>query len=320
MAIEYHCDEPQRSPVRVSSESALAGAARNAEPGDYIQVVGNYDNDVVWRADGTEGKPIHLDFSKAKMKNMIFEIEGDWIRLTRGDWRASQVTIEGNHCRVSRCHFHDGKTGGNSDKFNSAAWITRTASYSRIDHCLVENWIGRGIRQSRVRQGARDNIMDQNHMRRMSDGDNRNGRECMQIGSSDEFKLNDLNTHILYNLIEDHDLESEIVSVKANGNVIAFNTALDCRIGYFVCRSGSRNKFHGNYMLNSRGIIIYGDSNELNGNMIVGNNSRSEIGIRSGDCNVDQLREGKYRGGHPAARDTLMVFNTCEVGGREPSR
>lgn len=315
MAIEYHCDVPQETTETIRNEAQFAQLARDAEPGASIKIIGNYDNDVVWRANGTNDKPIHLDFSAAKMKNMVFIVEGDQIRVKGGDWRNAQVTIEGNFNRVSRCWIHDGKTGGNSSKFNSAILVTRSARSCRVDHNLVERWIGKAIRHAKFTEEGKDNLIDYNHLRNMSDGRDGNGREVLQIGAGrSEMKLGKMNTHIIYNLVEDCDLETEILSIKSNGNTIKYNTFLNCPISAIVCRTGSSNLIAGNYMLNTRGIIIQGDNNEVNGNEITGNNSRSEVGIRSGDCTVAQLKAGKFPGGHPAAQNTTVVFNKCSIG------
>lgn len=315
MTVKYHCEAPKLDAKSIGNEAALAKIARDARPGDYWKVQGSYDNDVVWRANGTEPNPIFLDFGQAKMKDMVFKIEGDWIRVIGGDWRNSQVTVEGDNNRVSRCRFHDGKTGGNSAAFNSAVLVTRKASYNRVDHCLVERWVGRGIRQAKAVSGAKHNLFDHNHLRNMSDGSNKNGREAMQIGSgATEQRAEPFHTVMTRNLIEDYDLESEAISVKANGNTVTYNTIEDCKISYVVCRSGSDNLFGGNSFRNSRGLIIYGDRNKVIDNAVMGSNSRSEIGIRSGDCTAEQLKQGEYPGGHPAARWTIAVGNDCRIG------
>lgn len=316
MAIEHHISKRPEARVMVDSEAQFIRLCKEAKPGTVYNVATSLARDsFTWRASGERHMPIWLDFGEQELKDVILTVDASWVYIAGGKWNNSQITLRGYYCRVTRCHFPRGRTGGNKDAFNSAVLITGIASHNRVDHCLVENWVGKALRQARIRPGARDNLFDHNHMRKMSDGKNRNGRECMQIGSGpDDMRASkDTNTQIIYNLIEDYDLEAEMISIKANDSVVGMNTFKNCRRSYVQSRTGSRNKIISNYMRNTRGILIHGDDNVVKGNDIEGN-SRNEIGIRSGDCTIDQRMESKFEGGHPVAQRTLVVGNRVVNG------
>lgn len=312
--IAYHCKPAPSEATLIATPETLAEAAQSARPGAHIKVSGRLTRDINWVAGGTEAAPIWIDFGSTLLKNLVFFLNGDWVRVRGGRWQASQVTVTGDDNRVSRCTFDQGMPGGNAAHFNSAVLICGTAARNRVDHCLVENWRGRGIRHAMFKKEGKHNIIDHNHFRQMSDGKTTNGREAIQIGAGhSELKLGDMGTHVCYNLIEGYDLESEAISIKANGNFIYNNTLADCPISSITCRSGSNNTIAANTLVGTAGIIVYADNNKIIDNLVTGSR-RAEIGIRSGDCTVDQLRRGEFQGGHPAAQQTTCARN--QVKGR----
>ena len=312
MSYYHHCDVGTEPMKRVTNLLELRGVAQHANPGDVIEVVGAYtDEDIDIEADGLEDKPITFLAHDATFADTSINIEGDWIRWVRGRFRNGQIQVLGNYNRVTRCHFYEGAPGGNSSRLHSAVCIREAASHNRVDHCLVENWLRRGLRNAYLHSSGKYNQFDYNWVRDMDDGDDRNGREAIQIGHGHSDPLLAPRCLFAYNRIEGFTLESEVVSIKANENLIYHNTFIRCHNASIVCRTGSRNEIHGNFLFQCTGIQIYGDDNSVNGNQL---NECGPIRVRSGDCNVSQLQQGKFKGGHPAAQNTLVIRNGTKDG------
>lgn len=318
MSYHHHCDIGTEPMKRVTNLRELRGVAEDANPGDVIEIEGNYPaHDIDIEVDGTNAKPITFIAYQANFGETSINIEGDWIRWVGGRFPNGQIQVMGDYNRVTRCHFFAGHPGGNSSRLHSAVCVRDAASHNRVDHCLVENWLRRGLRNAYLHSAAKYNLFDHNYLRNMRDGDDRNGREAIQIGHGHSDPQLSPRCKFAFNRIEDFTLESEAVSIKANENLIHFNTFIRCHNASIVSRTGSRNEIYGNFLFQCRGISIFGDDNSVNGNQL---NECGPIRVRSGDCNVKQLQQGRFKGGHPAAQRTLVLGNqikdapTSEIG------
>ena len=118
-----------------------------------------------------------------------------------------QVTVQGNHNRVTRNVFKNGEPGGNNATLNSAVLVE--GSDNRIDHNEVAHWHRRGLRvvpnKENSNQGnPKDNGIDHNYLHDFSRGGdtNSNAGEALQIGSGPKHTGINTKTTIEYNLVE----------------------------------------------------------------------------------------------------------------------
>lgn len=189
-----------------------------------------------------------------------------------------QVTVEGEHlslsgfrftdnagvnvqnsvgCRISRCHMSNLK-GGQWLKVDSKSMSIE------IDHCLFERKennreMDKGCQLMRigVTNNKESHHIHHNHFRDIPKGKSGNGYETIQLitqGNAKDPKDGDTGNVIEYNLFERCDGESEIISVKSNGNLLRGNTFSNCR-GELVLRHGHRNVVSGNWFLGGSGGV-----------------------------------------------------------------
>jgi poly(beta-D-mannuronate) lyase len=165
------------------------------------------------------------------------------------------VTIKnGISCRISRCHMNNLK---------GAQWL-RVDSKSRsieIDHCLFEKKENncekdRDCQLMRIEltNNKESHHIHHNHFRDIPKGKTGNGYETIQLISRGNPNEGETGNVIEYNLFERCDGESEIVSVKSNGNLLRGNTFSNCH-GELVMRIGHRNMVTGNWFLGGSGGV-----------------------------------------------------------------
>lgn len=88
-----------------------------------------------------------------------------------------------------------------------------------------------------------------------------NGAETLQFGLSG-FSLSTSNSIVEYNLFEKCHGENELVSVKASGVTLRYNTIRNCP-AQFTLRHGNKCIVYGNYFFNTPGIRIFGDDHVI---------------------------------------------------------
>lgn len=301
----------------VSSSKALQSALSQASPGTTIVVRGGtYSGDFTLSKSGNASKPITVRAAgKATFQNSVFTLKGSYTVLTGMTFDNGMVTVQGDYNRVTRNVFKNGRPGGNTSKLHAAAHTEGQAKYNRFDHNEVVNWQRRALRNTALKSGTKGNRFDHNYLHNMK-GTWGNSGEAFQVGAGSNDPQCNPETIIEYNLVDGHALEAEIVSLKANGNVVRGNTFLNAPKGTLQSRTGSKNKFINNTMINIKEMGIYGDNNEIIGNKFVNSNLK----VRSGDTIAPELliknRDGsyKYQGSHPAARNTLVAGNEFSGG------
>jgi hypothetical protein len=121
-----------------------------------------------------------------------------------------------------------------------------------------------------------------------------------------------------YNLFVHANGENEMISNKSSGNTYRFNTVLDSPGGEISQRHGDNCLYYGNYMKNTAGIRVYGDSHQIFSNYLEGNS----IGINMGNGDGD-VHAGDPLTAHDRPDNNVVTFNTLinnnsqyQMGGR----
>jgi len=303
--------------VMVGFAQALQEALSQADPGATIVVQeGGYRGDFTLSRSGNAFKPITIRADgNVTFTDSVFTLQGSYAVLTGMTFDNGMVTVKGNYNRITRNVFKNGKPGGNQSKLHSAIHTEGPAQYNRIDHNEVVKWQRRAIRNTELDNDTKGNRFDHNYLHEMK-GVWGNAGEAFQVGTGPNHVQYSPETIIEYNLVDGHALESEIVSLKSNGNMVRGNTFMNSPKGIVQTRTGAHNKILNNTMIHIKEVGIYSDYNQVIGNRFVNSN----LVIRSGDTNffellaVDKDGKSKYAGAHPAARNTLVVGNEFSGG------
>ncbi len=240
--------------ISVKTTSELKNAISNAKPGDLIILEdGEFKGESLSiSAKGSSGKPIAI-----KAKNIgkaIFtipvKIDGEFITVEGIRFsELGNLGISGKNCRISRCMWSDAKSG---------KWIRVLPGSAEIeiDHNLFENKTNNRemdrncqLMQIVVRNENERHHIHHNLFREIPKGKTGNGFETLQlITENNPFDPpgGSSNSIIEDNLFIHCDGESEIISVKSNGNMIRRNTFRVCQ-GSLVLRHGDNNVATGNF-------------------------------------------------------------------------
>lgn len=299
------CKVGTTSTMTVNTHEDLRNALSGAKAGDTILVSGNYSGNYILEASGTADNPITIKGNNGNaIFQKVFTLAGNYAVLTGMTFNNGMVTVTGDYNRVTRNKFINGEKGYNSSELHSAVNLQGTASYNRVDHNFVTDWLRRAIRNTKTKPETWGNRVDQNYLLDLL-GDTGNSGEAFQVGTGHNDPVNYPGTVFEYNLVENFTLEAEAVSLKANMNILRYNTFKNVS-GVVASRSGSYNTFKNNTLIDSKYFNIYGDHNNLIGNKL----DNSEMWLRGGDCVVSELWAGDtYDGCHPAAQETLVVGN-----------
>src|SRR4051812_28607996 len=108
-----------------------------------------------------------------------------------------------------------------------------------------------------------------------------------------------------YNLFVRCNGENEMISNKSSGNTYRFNTVLDSPGGEISQRHGDNCLYYGNYMKNTSGIRVYGDSHQIFSNYLEGN----AVGINMGNGDGD-VHNGDPLTSHDRPDNNVVTFNT----------
>jgi len=237
------CVVGTKTSTTVTSANALQSALSQAGPGTTIVVKGgNYSGDFTLSKSGNAAKPITIRADgNVTFANSVFTLKGSYAVLTGVTFDNGMVTVQGNYNRVTRNTFKNGKRGGNTSKLHSAVHTEGAAQYNRIDHNEVLKWQRWAIRNTRVKSGTKGNRFDHNYLHNMK-GTWGNSGEAFQVGTGPGAHSFTPATIIEYNLVDGHELESEVLSLKAMGNTIRGNTFMNALKGSVTTRVSSNNK------------------------------------------------------------------------------
>ncbi len=247
----------------VHSIEELEAAVKAAKPGELVTIRdGVYGQPANLQAQGRPGKPVTVraETSGGVMFAKPVTLSGSWLTLEGAAFRGqASLTIKGTGIRLSR---------GTFSECQSMKWVQVQVGSKQveIDRCLFENKeINRSkntscqVLQLVVQNKGERHHIHHNHFRNILKGRGSNGFETIQlITHRNPFDPpgGDCETRIEDNLFEKCNGESEIISVKSNGNVIRRNTFRACR-GELALRHGHRNVAAQNF--------FFGDGEEGSG-------------------------------------------------------
>ena len=247
----------------------LQTLAEKAKPGDVIILSEKIykDESIVISAKGEKGNPVII---KAKTKGNTFiqsplKIKGKYVELSEFHFNEQGfLEIEGKNCKISRCTWDESK---------AKKWLRVLPGSSEIE---IDNNIFRNKssnlnfpRDCQLMQIVVLNKNEQHHIHHnifenIPKGSG-NGFETLQIitkGNPFDPPPGDCNSLIEDNLFYKCNGESEIISVKSNGNILRRNT-FKASNGALVLRHGDDNIVTQNYFLGegepgSGGVRIQG--------------------------------------------------------------
>ncbi len=265
----------------VSTVAALEAAVKSASPGQTIVIKdGVYEQPVALVSQGLAEKPllVRAESGGGVVFTRAVDMRGAWMSLEGVSFRdQAGVTIKGTGLRLSRANFSNCRTPN---------WVVVQAGSKQVevDHCLFENkeingTMEKGCQTLRllVNNRRERHHVHHNHFREIAKGGSGNGFETIQLitegnpwnppGGGSETRIED-------NLFERCNGESEIVSVKANGNQIRRNTFRACR-GGLVLRHGHRNVVTQNFFFgegepDSQGVRLQGKDQAVINNYFQG--------------------------------------------------
>ena len=193
-------------------------------------------------------------------------------------------------------------------------WLQITSELSehnRIDHNTFRNKHTLGVFLFIF--GGRDDVakytlVDHNYFFDQSNKAG-NGGECIRIGNS-AMALRSAFTTIEYNLFEQCNGDSELITVKSSDNLIRWNT-FDNNHGSLTFRHGNNNIADGNIFVNGQGgIRVYGHDHNIINNYFennVGNGIRKTLVIGTGTIDTDLLKSNNE---HSQPQNILVSHNT----------
>lgn len=273
--------------VAVNSTEGLKAYLKEAKAGDTIYVYdGDYKGGFSINASGTSTQPITIiaeNTGKARFLDFI-RLNGTHIVLS-GFYFAEKggLYVAGQNCRITRCTMNN---------IEHAKWLQLSSRSQQIeiDYCLFENKENnkRLTKNCQVLQvntnGSNErHHIHHNHFRNIPKGISSGSYETIQLISSDNPADPKAYTRniVEYNLFENCDGDSEIISVRSNGNILRYNTFRDSA-GELVLRQGDDNHVEGNFFFGTKtkGIRLQGA-----GQVIVNNyfyNTRKAVSFMDG--------------------------------------
>lgn len=297
-------------PITVSSVKDLQKAINEARPGTIIILKnGTYitNEDIKIGCSGTKKKPVMIQA----------ETVGSAVITGKGGFHlvslAAYVVIKGfrfthaaSHARSAAgtrfCRWTHNifETPGNGE------YLTIAGSDHEIDYNTFQNKkeMGRILAiRGEGKQVAERLHIHHNYFYNFPDQGGANGAETLQFGLSG-FSLSTSNSIIEYNLFEKCAGENELISVKASGVVLRYNTIRDCP-AQFTLRHGNRCNVYGNFFFNTPGLRIYGDDHNIFSNYF--ENCSQAITIGNGGAEV---ADGAPLTSHDRPDRVLIAFNT----------
>jgi len=307
--VPKHSEAADSEKVRPMSD--LETQIKNAQPGDIITL-----NTGVYEAEeyhlvgkGTADKPIIIR-AETRGKTIFtspIQIEGEYLTLEGCHFEKNgNIEIEGTGIRLTQCTMTDVQKG---------KWVRVRPGSSQIeiDHNRFANKTnnlteprGCQLLQIVVRNQGEKHHVHHNHFVDIPKGKSSNGYETVQLiteGNPFDPAPGACGTIIEHNLFERCNGESEIISVKSNGNLLRANTFLNCR-GGLVLRHGDGNTvtecfFIGDDEPRAGGVRMQGQDH-----VVVNNTFRSlnAYGVSMMDGTPDDLYIRTER--------ALVAFNT----------
>lgn len=302
--------------IKVTSIPALQSAINNAKAGDVIVLAnGVYTTteDITVLRKGNKEHPIVIcaeTIGNAEIAgnggfNLGSGAEYITIKGFKFTHKSSKAKTAGgsSFCRWTQNVFEN--TGDGED-------LTIAGSDHEIDHNTFQNKNAMGrflaIRGTGKQIAEKLNI-HHNYFNNFASQGGKNGAEALQFGLSG-FSLSTSNSVVAYNLFEQCAGENELISVKASGVTLCYNTIRNCP-AQFTLRHGNKSMVYGNYFVNTPGLRIFGDDHFIVGNYF--ENCKPAITIGNGD---GEVADGAQLTAHDRP-DRIAIANNTLVNNAE---
>jgi len=296
--------------VKVSTIPELQTAIQRAKPGDVIVLAkGIYTvgADIIIACQGTAEKPVIItaeERNKTELTGMSgFSIVAPASYVIIKDFvftHASSKAKSGSGTTFCRWTHNIFETSGNGED------LTIAGSDHQVDYNTFrnKNAMGRFLAiRGTGSQIAERLWIHHNYFKSFKSQGGPNGAEAFQFGLSG-FSLSMSNSVVEYNLFEDCAGENELISVKASGVTLRYNTIRDCP-AQFTLRHGNKCQVYGNYFLNTPGLRIFGDDHLIHSNYF--ENCNPAITIGNGD---GEVADGAQLTAHDRPDRVWIVYNT----------
>lgn len=315
------CFVARAAEYKVSSASEI-NALPTLFPGDMVILKNGTweDQAIVFKGKGTEAEPIVLKAETAGQViltgSSTLSIAGDYLQVeslkfANGNAGGSVIefrrgSVLANHCRLTNTTIVDYSP---SDKTVDSKWVSLYGTYNRVDHCSFSGKTNQGTTLVVWMDNTPDNHLIEYNYFGPRPVLGTNGGESIRIGTSDWVEY-ESNTIVEFNLFDECDGETEIISNKSVGNQYRYNTFLNCD-GTLTLRHGSYCKVYGNFFFgdptkNSGGIRVIGEGHEVYNNYLEGLNGTSyRAAISLVDGIPDSPPSGYYQ-----VKKARIAFNT----------
>ncbi|WKN44951.1 chondroitinase-B domain-containing protein [Tunicatimonas pelagia] len=281
----------------VSSAAEAQDILNTAVPGDEI-IIANGDYADFMLTLPTSGTSENAILLRAQTGGEVtftglsgFFVTGDYVvidgfvfnevpRMSAEEGRV--VRFEGaSNSRLTNCAFY---TCGN-DRFRHIVLMAGGSANNEVSYNYLENIVGQGIGVIGEANNT-GNFIHHNWINGTQDDGEFNGQEPIQLGQSSDQYVNNLNTLVEFNLIEnmsDEDkADSELISNKTAGNTLRFNTTRNNAPRMeLVLRGGEDCVIESNY-LSGNSIRAYGSGHVIRNNY--SENARYGVRLPGGDA------------------------------------
>src|SRR4051812_9457264 len=296
--------------IKVSTIGDLQQAIQKAVAGDVIVLTtGTYTvgADIIVACRGTAEKPVIItaeEKNKTELTGMSgFSIVAPASYVIIKDFlftHASSKAKSGSGTSFCRWTHNIFETSGSGED------LTIAGTDHQVDYNTFrnKNAMGRFLAiRGTGSQIAERLWIHHNYFKSFKDQGGANGAEAFQFGLSG-FSMSSSNSVVEYNLFEDCAGENELVSVKASGVTLRYNTIRNCP-AQFTLRHGNKCQVYGNYMINTPGLRIFGDDHIVHNNYF--ENCSPAITIGNGD---GEVADGAKLTMHDRPDRVLIAFNT----------
>lgn len=331
LMVNQNQGEPGERLVRTPEE--LEQAIAKAVPGDVIMMQDGIwkDIDIVFKAIGTEGKPITL---RAQTQGKVILSGSSSLRLS-----GQYLVVDGLHFKdgsssrsLHLIEFRDGQDHAyhsrltnivisefNKDRARvdaSDTWVGLFGSHNRVDHSFFhgKTSVGRVIIVWRPTPETNHHRIDHNYFKDIpSDGGN--GTIAIRIGDGTQ-GLTSSATIVENNLFENMQGYGKIINIKSSGNTIRNNTFVRAS-GSIMVRHGNGNLIEGNVILPgledkyTGGITLIGEDHIVRNNYIQGTRSsgKAAIALIEGDANNYPGKGSYYPSKNVVIENNTLVDN-----------
>ncbi|SDC02919.1 polysaccharide lyase 6 family protein [Niabella drilacis] len=296
--------------ITVASVDELQKAIDNAVPGDVIVLkngVYKAAQDIKIVQQGTKQKPITIRAEStggaeiSGAGGISIQRPATWIVIEGFKFtHAASKARSGAGTRFCRWTHNVFETPGKGE------YLTIAGSDHEIDYNTFQNKteMGRILAiRGEGKQIAERLHIHHNYFYNFPDQGGANGAETFQFGLSG-FSLSTSNSIVEYNLFEKCHGENELISVKASGVTLRYNTIRDCP-AQFTLRHGNKCTVYGNYFFNTPGIRIFGDDHQIFSNYFENCNPAITVGNGGGE-----VADGAALTEHDRPDRVLIAFNT----------